>query len=434
MRITKSTFNSSASFPPLTHAQWDVIIIGGGPAGSTAATTLAQAGRRVLVLEKAKFPRFHVGESLLPYNRKIFEDLGVWDKIETAGFMVKRGAQFIMGNDSRSVRLDFSKGSFTEYPQSVQVERSKFDNLLLKHSREQGVEVREECLVLENKITEKEVNVRYQDAHGMEHTVTASFLMDASGLSNFTGTRESLREYYPGHKKIAIFGHFENLDMPQGEEDGDILIVRRENSWFWMIPLEKNKTSVGLVLDRADFQKLGQTPEQVYEEAVRNTPAVGKRFMEAVSLTSLHVVTDFSYRNERLISPRVVRIGDASGFIDPIFSSGVLLAMTSGQQGAQAVHEALTSGQAMTKGMRRYEKDNRARIAQYWEFIENFYRKHFAQIFFQPHPRMQMTCSINAVLAGRTRLSFAAWWRLRVFFILAWLNKRIPITPRIEVN
>ncbi|MES2920969.1 MAG: FAD-dependent oxidoreductase [Verrucomicrobiota bacterium] len=415
-------------------ATWDVIVIGGGPAGSTAATTLAQAGRRVLVLEKAKFPRFHIGESLLPYNRKIFDDLGVWEKVSTVGFTKKRAAQFIMGNGSRGNRLDFSQGSFTEYPEAMQVERAKFDDILLHHSRASGATVREECQVFEHRVEPDRVVIRYRSADGTEHEVAAPYLIDASGLGNFTANRELQREYYAEHKKIAIFSHFEGVDMPTGEEEGDILIVRREKSWMWLIPLAPNKTSVGLVIDAADFKALGKTPQEAFDDAVLTTPVVDMRFPKAEMQEKLHVISDFSYKNARLVSPRVLRAGDASGFIDPMFSSGVLLAMTSGQQGAQAIHQALESGQALTAGMKRYEKDNRKRIAIYWEFIENFYKLHFAQIFFQPYNRWGLVCSINAVLAGCTNLSFAVWWRLRLFFFLAWLNKHIPVAKRIKVS
>jgi flavin-dependent dehydrogenase len=222
--------------------------------------------------------------------------------------------------------------------------------------------------------------------------------------------------------------------MPQGEQAGDILIIRRTNSWVWMIPLAENKTSVGLVIDAADFKALGKRPAEVFADAMQDTAAVAKRFANAALMDELHVINDFSYKNDSLASPRLLRVGDASGFIDPMFSSGVMLAMTSGQQGGQVIHEALKSGQALTAGMKFYEKDNRRRIAIYWEFIENFYKLHFAQLFFQPHPRWRMLCAINAVLAGRTNLSFAVWWRLRAFFFLAWLNKRVPVAERIEIK
>lgn len=413
---------------------WDIIIIGGGPAGSTAAMTLAKSGRRVLVLEKEKFPRFHIGESLLPYNRRLFDELGLWEKIQGAGFMTKRGAQFWLGDGSRHARVTFASGIFTEYPESWQVERSKFDEILLNHARECGASVQEECTVLEHHVTKDDVSVKYRSANGTVEEVQARFIMDASGLGNVTANREGLRKFYPKHKKLAIYGHFSDVRMPVDGEMGDILIVRRENSWCWMIPLDERKTSVGLVMDAEDYKKHGKSPDEVFHEAVQNTPALKQRFLNASAVSPLHVTSDFSYRNDSLVSPRIVRVGDASGFIDPIFSSGVFLAMQSGYDGAKAVLEALDSQVAMTRSMKRYESETRRAISIYWEFIEKFYTVHFTQIFMAPAPFLQLTSAVNAVLAGRTKLPFSARWRLRVFFILVWLQKRYPVAPRVAVR
>lgn len=414
--------------------EWDVIIIGGGPAGSTAATTLAKGGQQVLLLEKERFPRFHIGESLLTYNWKIFEELGVLEKVKAGGFIEKRGAQFWMGDGSRHVQFVFAQGSFTEFPQAFQVERSRFDQLLLEHARECGVEAREGCLVTGYEVEQEGVKVAFRTESGEVREERAKFLMDASGLSNFTANKEGLRQYYAGHKKVAIFGHFSGVVMPQGENRGDILIVRRRNGWFWMIPVSAEKTSVGLVMDREEFQGTGKKAQEVFAETVAATRVLKERMAGAAGLSSLHVLTDFSYRNDRLVSPRLVRVGDSSGFIDPIFSSGVLLAMSSGQRGARAVLRALACGRAMTWGLRRYAWQTRRRISRYWEFIENFYTIPFSQIFFQPAPALRMVCAINAVLAGRWPLPFAAWWRLRVFFALVWLQRYHAVVRRIAIR
>ncbi len=414
---------------------WDVIIIGGGPAGSTAASTLRQAGRSVLVLEKAKFPRFHIGESLLPYNRAVFDELGVWSKIQSAGFMVKRGAQFWMGDGSRRTRLDFSKGSFTKFPESIQVERAKFDNILLRHAEELGADVREEAIVTDYRVEKDGVAVKYRTQDSGEQEVQAKFLMDASGLGNVTANKEGLRDYYPGHKKLAIFGHYSGVQMSEGEEKGDILVIRRENSWFWMIPLEDDKVSVGLVIDQADFKALQQEPQQVFDDAVASTKTVHERMLNAKVITQGHVLTDFSYTNRKLVSNRLVRVGDASGFIDPVFSSGVMLAMTSGREGAQVVHAAIAASKSLTFAMRRYEWATRRRVSRFWQFIENFYTKPFAQLFFQPTNKHRILCAINTSLAGNTQMSFGVWWRLRLFFTLVWLQKKgLPVTERISIQ
>ncbi len=406
---------------------WDAIIIGGGPAGSSTAIKMSQLGRKVLVLEKEKFPRFHVGESLLPYNRTIFDELGVWSKIQSAGFMVKRGAQFWLGDGTKRVRVTFAQGIFTEFPEAFQVERSRFDQILLDHASECGAEVREESTVLTHEVLNDRTRVKYRRADGTEETVEGKFIVDASGLSNMTANAGGQRSYYEEHKKVAIYGHFDNALMPDGDQLGDILIIRRRNSWCWMIPLSATKTSVGLVLDRTDFQAMKLTPEEAFAQAMENTPEMKRRLATATKTMPLHVARDFSYRNATLAAPRIMRVGDSAGFIDPIFSSGVFLAMQSGRDAACVIHEALAKDQPMTSAMKRYEKNVRRRIGIYWEFIENYYTHAFTELFFQPQPGLNLPSSVNAVLAGRTELPWGAWWRLRIFFLLVWLQRRHPI-------
>ena len=314
------------------------------------------------------------------------------------------------------------------------MERSVFDEILLNHSRECGAEVREGCKVTDYQVKPEWVTVSYRDADDAEVTVTARQLIDASGLSNLTGSRESQRSYYDGHRKLAVFGHFSGVLMPTGDQEGDILIVRGAESWFWMIPLSVERTSVGLVVDAARFKASGKSPQQAFDEALESMPAVRGRFVSAERSGKLRVIVDFSYKNRSLVSPRVTRVGDAAGFIDPMFSSGVLLAMSGARQAALAVDHALASGKPVSLGMRRYEKDQRRRTRLYWEFIENFYQLNFTQFFFQPYNRWGLVCAVNSILAGRTELSFAVWWRLRLFFLLARLNRHVPLAKRIQVR
>jgi len=198
------------------HRECDVLVVGGGPAGSTIAAFLAQKGRHVVILEKDRFPRFHIGESLLPYNNGIFEEMGVKETLEAAGFPRKLGAQFHLSNGSKSLKLCFRNGRFTRHISSIQVERSKFDHILLKHARSSGAEVREGYTVTKCVNDRNHVSVTARDENGKTETFEARFLIDASGRGNFTGNQENLRTIHPHLKKLSVFGHFEGVRVDPG--------------------------------------------------------------------------------------------------------------------------------------------------------------------------------------------------------------------------
>jgi flavin-dependent dehydrogenase len=409
----------------------DVAIIGGGPAGSTAATFLAREGFDVQVFEKERFPRFHVGESLLPYNNPLFEELGILEEIESAGFMVKHGAQFHIGDGSRSTKFRFREGSFTDHPTAFQVERSRFDSILLSHAEKSGATVRQETAVTQCKWdTEGCATLTVQSLRDDNYcTVSARFVIDASGITNFTGNRQKLREDHPELRKVAIFGHFEGVQMPAGEESGDIVIVRLKDAWSWLIPLSEMKTSVGIVYDKIALK--GAVPADLFNASVVDHSALQERMAGAEIIGRLHTISDFSYTNRKLVSERLVRVGDAAAFLDPIFSSGVYLAMIGGKAGATAVADALRKNAVLTDKMRLYEKRCRANLETYRKMIERFYTPDLMEVLMTPRDFFRVPEAVNAILAGRLDGSWAVHWRLKLFYMLVRLQKRRGFLPRI---
>jgi FADH2-dependent halogenase len=409
---------------------YDAIVIGGGPGGSAAGTFLAKAGKRALVLEKEIFPRFHIGESLLPYNRIIFDEMGVLPKLEAAGLFRKWGAQFHVGNGSKMLKLIFRNGRFTREPMAYQVERAHFDHLLLKHAREAGAEVREGCSVTNFSLNENDVTVDTAEG-GAKKTYRARFLIDASGRGNFTGNLQKIRVVHPKLKKLAVFGHFSGVRLDEGEARGDTVIVRLQNKWFWIIPLSEEKISVGCVMDAEEFARLKKPPEEIFNSIVGDCTILRERMANARLVSDIHTTGDFSYHNKRFIDRRLLRVGDAAGFMDPIFSAGVYLAMSSGKLAAEAVTASLAAGDDGASRFAAYEKRVRRSMEFYWRMVHGYYTTPFMELFMEPRHRFSLPAAVTALLAGEVEGGWKIRWRLRVFFTLTKLQALYPLVPRI---
>src|SRR6478736_5043932 len=325
----------------------DVVVIGGGPAGSTVSTLLAQQGLKVHLYERDRFPRFHIGESLIPETYWVFKRLNMLDKMKKSAFVKKYSVQFISASGKLSAPFYFHDNKPHECSQTWQVIRSEFDTMMLDNAREHGVEVHQPARVLDVLFEgDRAVGVRVQNEDGEPREVRAKVVVDASGQSTMLQNRFKLRQWDPVLNKGAIWTYWQGAYRDSGRDEGATLVIQTTNKqgWWWYIPQHDDTISVGVVAPFDYLFKGRGTHEQVYTEEVEACPAIKERLSTGRRATGYYATKDYSYRSRQVSGDGWVLVGDAFGFLDPLYSSGVLLALKSGEMAADAIADGLEKG------------------------------------------------------------------------------------------
>jgi flavin-dependent dehydrogenase len=325
----------------------DVVVIGGGPAGSTVSTLVAQKGLRVRLFERERFPRFHIGESLIPETYWVLQRLNMLPKLRASRFTKKYSVQFVNAAGKLSAPFYFWDNKPHECSQTWQVVRSEFDKMMLDNAREHGVDAREGVRVLEVLFEgERAVGVKIQEPDGSHRVVRAGVVVDASGQSALLMNRLRLRVWDPILNKGAIWTYWEGAYRDTGRDEGATIVIQTPSrqGWFWYIPLHDNIVSLGVVAPFDYLFKGRGSHEQTYNEEVERCPAVKERTAGARRATGYFATKDYSYRSTQVAGDGWVLVGDAFGFLDPLYSSGVLLALKSGQLAADAIVEGFQKG------------------------------------------------------------------------------------------
>jgi flavin-dependent dehydrogenase len=403
--------------------QYDAVIVGGGPAGSTVATFLARAGRRVLVLERERFPRFHVGESLLPYTLPIFERLGVAEKIRRAGFQEKYGAFFWNEKSGTTRPVVFGNAFDDRHPMAYQVKRADFDDLLLKHAAESGADVLQETAVEDILFKEgRAVGVRAISKQRGAQEIFARAVVDASGMAALLSTKLGTRRLDARLKRAALFAHYEGIQWPEGHQRGDILLPVEDRVWYWIIPFSDGTSSVGAVFESSLARETGAPGLEARFDALLARSTRMPTLLEGSRRTSrVFAISDYSASSARMGGDGFVLVGDAATFLDPVFSTGVFLALATGERAARAVDRALARhGRLDRKDLAGYEREASKLFRRFRAFVYNFYDPVFLEGFCSPDPPEAMRKAVTTILAGgveRPSLAVVFWTRLMLSLV-----------------
>ena len=383
---------------------YEVLILGGGPGGSTLAGSLAQRGRRALVLEREKFPRFHIGESLLPRSMEVWRRLGLQDKLDER-FLRKYGARFLCSSTGRVNTYHFEEAFDPAYEFAYQVPRAEFDHLLLQHAAELGAEVREEWEAVEVLFEgSRAVGVRARSrAPGSTPVeLRADVIVDATGRDTLLASRMRKKAQVAKLDKTAIFSHYRGAFRESGLDEGNIQIVIFEHGWFWFIPFRGDVSSVGAVCNTEWIRtrKRGETLDEFYDRTVAASSWASEFLRGAERLRPVGALADFSYRIDQLTGDGWMFVGDAGGFLDPLFSTGAHLAIKGADLAAGAIDDALRKRDCSRAAFAEYEAAVRYAVDLFLGIVQGFYSGHFRETLFEQNQRATMRKLITSVLSG----------------------------------
>ena len=408
----------------------DVLVIGGGPGGATIAALLAERGCDVVMLEKARHPRFHIGESLLPLNMPLFQKLGVEDEIRRIG-MPKYGAEFVSPWHGEPMTLDFSEALDKAFPSAYQVRRSEFDQILFRNAVRKGARAIEQCRATGVEFHPGGARVDTVHEDGAKQSWQTRFVVDASGRDTLLAKQLGTKRRNPRHSSSAIFGHFSGATRLAGKAEGNISMFWFDHGWFWFIPLSDGTTSVGAVCWPYYMHSRKVTPEQFFFDTIALSPALQARLCDAKLVAPVSATGNYSYQAVRAAGRNYLMLGDAFTFIDPVFSTGVYLAMHSAFAGADTVQVCLEQPQRAAAALKAFDKTMHRGPRIFSWFIYRLTTPSMRTLFMHPSRKFGLQGAMMSMLAGDIFRDTPLTLRLSLFKAVYYLKSML--TPALTL-